>query len=217
MGSLRLILSLILISICSCSHMMNSGHYIQLKKGDSYSKLSKELKVPEWKLKSANGSKGLRAGEWVLIPLKRGFVGSNESYYNTSAYLSSGEFLWPVPAAKKISSSFGHRWGKSHEGIDIAARRGTHIVAANDGVVVYSGNRMGGYGNITVIAHKGGFFTIYAHAKKNFTKKGQKVHRGQVIAQVGSTGRSTGPHLHFEIRHNSKALNPSRFIAFKGR
>jgi murein DD-endopeptidase MepM/ murein hydrolase activator NlpD len=112
-----------------------------------------------------------------------------------------------------MSSSFGQRWGKTHQGIDIPGRIGSHIVAAAEGVVVYSGDEIGGYGNITVIAHKNGFFTVYAHAKENFTRQGQRVYRGQVIAQIGMTGRTYGPHLHFEVRKNGEAIDPTNYLA----
>jgi murein DD-endopeptidase MepM/ murein hydrolase activator NlpD len=100
-----------------------------------------------------------------------------------------------------------------HEGVDIPSKVGSNIVAASDGIVVYSGSEIGGYGNITVVAHKNGFFTVYAHAKVNYTKEGQRVYRGQVIAQVGMTGRSSGPHLHFEIRKNGESIDPQGFLA----
>lgn len=104
--------------------------------------------------------------------------------------------------------------GKKHDGIDIPARSGSHILAVNDGVVVYSGNGFGGYGNVLILSHRYGFFSLYAHNKVNYAKKGETVHKGQVIAQVGSTGKSTGPHLHFEIRRDGRALNP-KFIITK--
>ena len=126
-----------------------------------------------------------------------------------------GRFLWPVPSSRKVSSSYGARNGRAHEGIDIAAPLGSYILAIDDGVVIYSGQELGGYGNITVLAHRGGYFSVYAHAMKNYTRKGQKVYRGQVIALVGMTGRSTGPHLHFEIRKNSEAFDPEEYLAKK--
>jgi murein DD-endopeptidase MepM/ murein hydrolase activator NlpD len=200
----------------SCSHM-GSGQYVQIRKGDTYKKLAKEFKTEEWTLKEANKSKPLRIGEWFFVPLNRGIMGA-KSYRipaNTAQYMASGRFLWPVPSSSRISSGFGRRWGRHHDGIDIPARTGAHIVSVDDGVVVYSGRKLGAYGNITVIAHNNGLFSVYAHADKNYTRKGQKVHRGQVIATIGSTGRSTGPHLHFEIRKDSKALNPKKFVSFR--
>lgn len=198
----------------SCS-TVKSGHYIQVKPTDTLETLAKEFDVPKEKIAESNNGKQISPGEWVFIPIKRGVLASDFEArpFDPKTYLKTGEFLWPVPASTTISSGFGHRWGRAHEGIDISARVGSHIVTAADGVVVYSGSEIGGYGNITVIAHKNGFFTVYAHAKSNFTRQGQRVYRGQVIAQIGMTGRTTGPHLHFEIRKNGEAIDPTNFLA----
>ncbi len=202
----------------SCSHL-GSGQYVQIRKGDSYTKLAKEFKVDKWVLEEANNKKSLKVGDWFFVPLERGLIGAKNMRMpaSTVQYMASGRYIWPVPSSSRISSGFGRRWGRHHDGIDIPARNGAHIVSIDSGVVVYSGKEMGGYGNITVVAHKNGIFSVYAHASKNYTAKGQKVHKGQVIALVGSTGRSTGPHLHFEIRRNSKALNPKNFVSYKSK
>lgn len=198
----------------ACSSV-KSGHYVQIKNTDTLETLSKEFNVPKEKIEAHNTGKEIRPGEWVFIPLKRGVLEQdfNTQSFDPQRYLQSGEFLWPVPSSNKTSSGFGQRWGRNHEGMDIPGRVGSHIVAASEGVVVYSGNEIGGYGNITVIAHKNGFFTVYAHAKVNFTKTGQRVYRGQVISQIGMTGRTYGPHLHFEIRRNGEAIDPSHYLA----
>ncbi len=200
--------------LASCSSL-KSGHYIQIKSTDTLETLAAEFNVPKENIKEANHGKSLRPGDWVFIPLKRGVIMQDfdAKPFDPKIFLKSGEFLWPVPASSTISSGFGQRWGRSHEGIDIASRVGSHIVAASEGIVVYSGSEIGGYGNITVIAHKNGFFTVYAHAKTNFTHQGQRVYRGQVISQIGMTGRTTGPHLHFEIRKNGEAIDPTNFLA----
>ncbi|MCY4524534.1 MAG: M23 family metallopeptidase [Halobacteriovoraceae bacterium] len=127
--------------------------------------------------------------------------------------LNHYHLLWPVPGGSKVTSHFGRRWGKDHQGIDIAAREGSHILAADDGVAAFSG-KMGGYGRVMVISHLNGLFTVYAHNKVNYIKKGERVSRGQVIGQVGRSGKATGPHLHFEIRKNGHAINPS-YALFK--
>lgn len=198
----------------SCSSV-KSGHYIQLKPTDTLETLSREFNVPKEKIAESNSGQPIAPGNWVFIPLKRGvLVGDYGAHpFDPKDYLKSGEFLWPVPSSSSITSGYGHRWGRAHEGVDISAHVGAHIVAAAEGVVVYSGSEIGGYGNITVIAHKNGFFTVYAHAKNNFTHQGQRVYRGQVISQVGMTGRTTGPHLHFEIRKNGEAIDPTGFLA----
>ena len=122
---------------------------------------------------------------------------------------SSLSFMWP--AKGRLSSNFGRRSGRPHEGIDIAAKRGTPIYAAESGRVIHSG-RMRGYGKVVIIKHAGAFRTVYAHASRLLVKKGAFVERGQKIALVGSTGRSTGPHLHFEIRRKETPQNPTAFL-----
>lgn len=124
--------------------------------------------------------------------------------------LPRGTFIWPIEHGR-LSSRFGRRWGRHHEGIDIAAPAGTPIRAAADGNVIYSG-RQRGYGNLVLLEHKEPYVTVYAHNQVNLVRKGQKVHQAETIARVGSTGRSTGPHLHFEIRDRGKPRNPLFFL-----
>lgn len=126
----------------------------------------------------------------------------------------TGSFIWPVVGGGKISSGYGWRSGGYHTGLDIAAPSGTAVLASDSGVVVYSGWE-NGFGNSIVIFH-GHYYTRYAHNSRNLAKNGQAVNKGQVIANVGSTGRSTGPHLHFEIRTGSKygsTVNPLNFFS----
>lgn len=208
-----LLLALMFFTLACAS--VKSGHYVMVKPTDTIETLAKEFNVPKEKIQASNTGKSIKSGEWVFIPLKRGVLDQDleTRAFDPNHLLSSGEFLWPVPSSNKLSSNFGQRWGRAHEGVDIPGRVGAHIVAAADGVVVYSGDEIGGYGNITVIAHKNGFFTVYAHAKVNFTKQGQRVYRGQVIAQIGMTGRTYGPHLHFEVRKNGQAIDPTDYLA----
>ena len=118
---------------------------------------------------------------------------------------SSAGFVWPVNGT--ISSLFGPRGGRMHEGIDIAADTGTSIRAAAAGIVTFAGTSSG-YGQLTIIDHPNGMQTAYAHQSAIGVTVGQAVARGQEIGKVGSTGRSTGPHLHFEIRANGAAVDP---------
>lgn len=110
----------------------------------------------------------------------------------------TGSFLWPVKGGGRLTSPYGWRSGGFHAGIDVAASRGTPVLAADSGVVVFVG-RDGGYGNAVVIYH-GNYYTRYAHHSENLVREGQAVNKGEIIARVGSTGRSTANHLHFEIR-----------------
>ncbi len=117
------------------------------------------------------------------------------------------------PVSGEISSSFGWRidpfTGKRsyHRGIDIKAKEGIPVKSAESGEVIFAGKK-GGYGNLVIIEHSGGYKTYYAHLEEIEVKKGDSVAKGTIIGKVGSTGRSTGPHLHFEIRRGDRVLNP---------
>ncbi len=124
------------------------------------------------------------------------------------------EFIWPVPFTKKITSPYGNREGGFHKGIDIACAGvvGTDIVASEGGKVIVASYGNTGYGNHVIIDHGNGKQTVYGHCQKLFVKNGQEVSQGEVIGTVGSTGDSTGPHLHFEIRINGQAKNPQQYV-----
>ena len=123
---------------------------------------------------------------------------------------SGNALIWPIRG--KITSQFGRRGSRMHDGIDISAKEGTPVKAATDGTVVYSDQRLSGYGKLVIIRHGKGLFTVYAHNQRNLVKKGEKVRRGDTIAKVGQTGRANGPHLHFEVRHGSTAVDPLSYL-----
>ncbi|MCC5909560.1 MAG: peptidoglycan DD-metalloendopeptidase family protein [Clostridiaceae bacterium] len=127
------------------------------------------------------------------------------------ATVATGTFIRPTRG--RLTSGFGMRWGRRHEGIDIAASTGTSITAADAGRVSFAGVR-GAYGNLVIIDHENGYQTYYAHASKLLVKRGDRVYKGEEIAKVGSTGRSTGPHLHFEVRKNGTPVNPLQFVNY---
>ncbi len=120
--------------------------------------------------------------------------------------------IWP--SSGDVSSPYGLRWGGTdfHPGIDIANDQGTPIVATADGVVTTAGWNSGGYGNMVDIDHGNGIMTRYGHAAQVIVTAGQRVKRGQVIAYMGSTGFSTGPHVHYEVRVNGQPVNPARYL-----
>ena len=122
---------------------------------------------------------------------------------------SSGALLWPVDGP--VTSPFGWRWGRMHEGIDIGVGYGTPIHAAASGSVIYAG-WMSGYGNLVVLDHGDGLATAYGHQSQLAVSIGQSVSQGQVIGYVGSTGHSTGPHLHFEVRVDGSAVDPLGYL-----
>ncbi|MBE7015885.1 MAG: hypothetical protein E7417_03570 [Ruminococcaceae bacterium] len=132
-------------------------------------------------------------------------------------YKGSGKFQFPMASYTRMSSPYGYRihpiskTKKLHTGIDYAAPLGTAIYAADDGVVLTAG-WVNGYGYTVSINHGSGYVTLYAHCSKLLVSSGQKVTRGQTIAKVGSTGNSTGNHLHFEVRVNGKTTNPAGYL-----
>ncbi|OAQ20563.1 M23 family metallopeptidase [Thermosulfurimonas dismutans] len=160
----------------------------------------------------------------IFVPLQE--KATPEILLNTYEYLLSDieaylKVLSKVPIGKPcrgyISSRYGRRkdpfTGKPafHTGIDIVSYPGTPIRATADGKVIYAGNHSG-YGKVVVIRHGFGYSTLYGHLKKIKVRAGQKVKRGQVIGYLGNTGRSTGPHLHYEIRRYGRYLNPSKYL-----
>ena len=148
------------------------------------------------------------------------YLNKDERYYDEKAHEVEGFLLARPVRGARISSYFTkrrwhpvlHKW-KAHLGIDYAARRGTPVVAAGRGTIIYAA-RMGSYGNLVKIRHNDGYETRYAHLKsfRRGIRRGKRVKKGQTIAYVGTTGRSTGPHLHFELRKRGRAINPLRVV-----
>lgn len=119
-------------------------------------------------------------------------------------------FRWPTREGT-LSSGFGPRRGTFHDGVDIAAPEGTPVYAARDGRVIYS-DRIPGYGNVVIVSHERGLSTVYAHNSRNRVAAGDAVKEGEVVSLVGSTGRTTGPNLHFEVRVDNVARNPLFYL-----
>ncbi len=215
-----------LLFFISCAGM-KSGRFIRVEKNDSLPSLAQEFGISERELSEANPGKKFSRGSWIFIPQKQGLIKSNrlnrrvaqvnEDVVNFErvSSIQEGTFLWPVPASRHVSSGFGKRRRGNHEGLDISAPIGSYILSIDEGKVIYSGNELTGYGNLIVLAHPNHYFSVYAHSLKNLVKEGDAVGRGDVIALVGMTGRATGPHLHFEIRKDSKAYDPLVFYGEK--
>jgi len=133
------------------------------------------------------------------------------------ARTGTGQFVWPAPGYTSITSPFGMRYHpilktrKLHTGEDIGAPYGATIIAADSGTVIFSG-WMGAYGQATIIDHGDGVSTLYGHQSELFVSEGQTVAKGQTIGKVGSTGWSTGPHLHFEVRVNGSPVDPTGYV-----
>ena len=151
---------------------------------------------------------------------EQALINDNKSAFDYSSNpvnYNGGQFSWPVPGSQRITSQYGYRihpvykTKKFHSGIDIGAGYGLNIVAAADGVVTLAATN-GGYGKCIVINHGSGITTLYGHCSSLLVSSGESVSKGQVIAKVGSTGVSTGPHLHFEVRINGATTNPLPYI-----
>jgi murein DD-endopeptidase MepM/ murein hydrolase activator NlpD len=123
----------------------------------------------------------------------------------------AGTLRWPVDAGI-VSSEYGARWGKMHKGLDIAADAGEPVYAVADGQVIYAGDGLHGYGNVVIVRHDTQLTTLYAHNSSLKVHQGEPVHQGMLIALLGNTGHSTGPHVHFEIREGDAAVNPRTLL-----
>lgn len=143
---------------------------------------------------------------------------SAQAKVSTNTKFVGGQFGWPSASSTIITSQYGRRLHpvlgtyRGHAGIDIGAGYGTNVLAANDGTVIVAGYNSGGYGNYVIIDHGGGYTTLYGHNSSLCVSAGQKVTRGTVIAKCGSTGLSSGPHIHFEVRVNGSPVNPLPYV-----
>jgi murein DD-endopeptidase MepM/ murein hydrolase activator NlpD len=115
-------------------------------------------------------------------------------------------FQWPLRG--ELGSRFGWRDGRRHEGIDLRAEPGSTIRSAEAGRVIHSGRGLGAYGQVVIVKHAGRYSSVYAHNRRNLVREGEFVEKGQPIAEVGDTGNASGPHCHFEIRRDRRALDP---------
>lgn len=164
----------------------------------------------------AQDKKELEKAEDELVSLAKKIEEEIRRKQSDAAYVG-GIMTWPAPGYTRITSSFGYRihpilkTRKLHTGIDIGVPSNSTIVAAQSGTVIASGYN-GGYGKIVMIDHGGGIVTLYAHNNTLLVKEGDRVEKGQPITKSGSTGLSTGPHLHFEVRENGKYVDPIPWV-----
>lgn len=210
------------LSLCLMACAGIQPRYHTVERGETVTRLAKAYAIPATDIELANRtllSDGLQPGEKLYIPFESSPDWDKEFYDEPSREAAPEiqiaalkvPFVWPVRGP--ISSKFGKRYmqgrGKHfHEGLDIAAKKGTPVKAARSGHVVYATNRIGGYGNMVIVQHQDSLSTVYAHLTKMNVKKGQYVARGQQVGTVGRTGRSTGHHLHFEVRAARRPVDP---------
>lgn len=203
-----------------------SGYLYTVKSGDTLAGISQKYKGNDQQILEANGiplADALQAGDEIIIPggeppapptpaaPSRGFfqqVFVRDGNPPASAPPSNTRWLWPTPN-HRINQYYR---GRFHTGIDIEGTYSSPIYAAAGGTVEFASSNRSGYGLHVIINHGNGFRTLYAHASKIFVRPGERVSQGQTIAMVGSTGRSTGTHLHFEIRTGSSFVNPLAYF-----
>jgi murein DD-endopeptidase MepM/ murein hydrolase activator NlpD len=178
-------------------HMVQPGETlteIAASYGAPVEELTKLNRLPNKDMLIAGQELLISTGESAVLPA-----------WNPTIGLPVNEMIWPV--AGWISSGFGMREGRPHEGVDIAAQEGDPVRAVRAGVVIFAGER-GTYGLTVIVDHGGGLSSLYAHNSAILVEEGQQVEEGQLIARVGATGRSTGPHLHLEVRLKGVPYDP---------
>lgn len=216
------VLPLVWLAGCQSSPRPAGSTLHVVRPGENLYRLSLYYDVPVSRIRRTNrigDAKALDVGDRLVIPGSRrrqpryALTPNGPRAPEVGARPPSARpglhFRWPIDG--RLSSRFGWRNGRPHEGIDIAARKGTRIRAAAPGRVILSG-WLGGYGRVVIVSHNGAYSTVYAHNARNHVRKGQFVQTGQLLAEVGATGRASGPHVHFEIRRNEKPLDPLRYL-----
>jgi murein DD-endopeptidase MepM/ murein hydrolase activator NlpD len=207
--------ALLFLSAC-VSTTTTGGVYHTVKKGQTLWRIAKTYGVDMQTLAEYNDiyDKNLiYAGQELFIPgaerqMEVG-VYTGDTGSTGDIVLHKGMFIWPTEGV--VYSLFGVRWGQMHAGLDISANAGTPVLAGRDGTVAYAGRR-GGYGNLVILKHSDGYETYYGHLSVISVSVGDRVAAGKKIGLVGSTGKSTGPHLHFEVRKDNKVRNPLFFL-----
>jgi murein DD-endopeptidase MepM/ murein hydrolase activator NlpD len=183
----------------------------RVQPGETIYHIARIYAVSPARLMTVNGlsdPRHLVVGQMLIIPLNHRTAAASLSLWPVTR--AERQFAWPVSGGL-VSSPFGIRNGVMHDGVDIVAETGTPVHAADYGTVIFAG-RLRGYGNAVILQHSGGYVTVYGHNQRNLVRYGAEVVRGQEIAELGSTGRATGPNLHFEVRFRGQPQNPLAYL-----
>ncbi|MDF1527299.1 MAG: LysM peptidoglycan-binding domain-containing M23 family metallopeptidase [bacterium] len=192
-----------------------TGIYHTVETGQTLWRISKtygvDLETLQW-VNDVEDVTDLRIGRVLFIPgVSQALEVLSTPTEDETPSMEGITLIWPLHGRK--TSDFGPRGKDVHKGIDLAAPRGTLVLASASGRVAYSGNGMRGYGKVVVLKHANDLSTVYAHNSVLQVRMGDNVIKGQTIAKVGSTGRATGPHLHFEIRRRGVAEDPRKYLS----
>jgi murein DD-endopeptidase MepM/ murein hydrolase activator NlpD len=216
------------LALAGCASTPDGPEHV-MRPGENLYRLSRYYGVSVDAIKRANhigDATAIQVGERLVIPgAAKAPPAGSLAYVPEAAAASHGsrasrralarretdlEFTWPVRG--HLSSKFGRRRGRRHEGIDIPAKAGTPVHAAEAGRVIHSGRGLGDYGKVVIVKHAGRYSTVYAHNRRNRVRKGEFVEKGQVIAEVGKTGNASGAHVHFELRRDRRPEDPLLYL-----
>lgn len=217
----------VVVLLLGCAHSpQGDGVFHTVRRGENIFRISRYYQVSASSILEANqirDERSLEIGErlWIpgarrrppthaLLPAPASGGDARERARNDAIQDANLYFAWPLRG--RLTGRFGTRKGRLHEGIDLAAKPGTLIRAAESGRVIYSGDGLGDYGKVVIVRHSDLYATVYAHNRKNRVRKGDFVDKGEVIAEVGQTGNATGPHLHFEIRRDECPCDPLDYL-----
>jgi lipoprotein NlpD len=217
-------------ALSACAHTSRPLHddnppgtWHVVKPGETPAQIAQEAGIPLEDLLEINGLKRgqpLKPGRLIYVlgasPQMAAAAANSATSEPPAEPPAEGEaskapLRWPL-ARPILTSLFGKRWGRDHEGIDMKAPTGTPVLAAADGEVLYAGDKVRGYGNMVVLQHAGDLLTVYAHNSLLLVHVGDRITAGQEISRVGETGHATGPHLHFEVRRKQEPQDPLQFL-----
>jgi len=217
-------------ALCTCAHTSRPLHddnppgtWHVVKPDETPAQIAQEAGIPLEDLLEINGLKRgqpLKPGRLIYVlgasPQTTAAAANSATSEPPAEPAAEGEaskapLRWPL-ARPILTSLFGKRWGRDHEGIDMRAPTGTPVLAAADGEVLYAGDKVRGYGNMVVLQHAGDLLTVYAHNSLLLVHVGDRITAGQEISRVGETGHATGPHLHFEVRRKQEPQDPLQFL-----
>ncbi|MEI7705256.1 MAG: peptidoglycan DD-metalloendopeptidase family protein [Deltaproteobacteria bacterium] len=199
--------------------LVGTTHVVQ--KGETLYRIAKTYGIDPRELMEANGitdSRSISAGQQLFVPGAARSLDVGPLPPGATAALEpevaprkggNGSLQWPLKGV--LYRGFGVKQGQRHDGIDLSAPEGTLVHAAASGEVIYTGNQAG-YGTIVILRHSGSLITLYAHNSAVLVKEGDRVAAGTPVAKVGQSGRTTGPHLHFEVREGTRPRDPLTFL-----